>query len=41
MNYAIEMGLGAVKCILSFIKTGSGILRLIGGDTHTDRKVIS
>jgi hypothetical protein len=42
MNYAIEMGLGVMIYIPSFIKIGSGIQKLIG-DTcmHTDRKVIS
>jgi hypothetical protein len=29
MKYAVEMGLGAVTYIPSFIKTGSGILKLI------------
>jgi hypothetical protein len=30
MKYAIEMGSGAVIYIPSFIKTGSGIQKLIG-----------
>jgi hypothetical protein len=29
------MGSGAAICIPSFIKIGSGIQKLIGGDTHT------
>jgi hypothetical protein len=35
MKYAVEMGLGALIYIPSFIKIGSGIQTLIGGDTHT------
>jgi hypothetical protein len=31
MKYAAEMGSGALICIASFIKTGSGIQKLIGG----------
>jgi hypothetical protein len=31
MKYAIEMGSGAMIYIPSFIKTGSGIQKLIGG----------
>jgi hypothetical protein len=31
------MGPGAVICVLSFIKIGSGIQKLIGG-IHTDRQ---
>jgi hypothetical protein len=36
MKYAVEMGSGAVRYeyIRSFIKTGSGIQKLIRGDTH-------
>jgi hypothetical protein len=37
-NYSIEMGSGAVICIPSFIKIGSGIEKLIGGDTQTHRQ---
>jgi hypothetical protein len=41
MNYAVEMGLGAMINISSFIKTVSGIQKLIGGytcrHTHTGR----
>jgi hypothetical protein len=33
-----EMGSGAIIYIPSFIKIGSGIHRLIGGDTQTDTK---
>jgi hypothetical protein len=35
MNYAIEMGLGAMIYIPSFIKTGSGIQKLIRGNAQT------
>jgi hypothetical protein len=39
MKYTVEMGSGAVIYTPSFIKIGSGIQKLIGGDTkHTDRK---
>jgi hypothetical protein len=45
MNYTIEMCLGAMIYIPSFMKTGSDIQKLIEGDTHRDtqreRKVIS
>jgi hypothetical protein len=34
-NYAIEMELGAMMYIPSFIKIGSGIQNLIRGDIHT------
>jgi hypothetical protein len=34
MKYAVEMGSGAMKYILSFMKTDSGIQKLIGGDSH-------
>jgi hypothetical protein len=44
MKYAVEMGSGAMIYILSFIKIGSAIPKLIGGDTqthkHTDSMVI-
>jgi hypothetical protein len=34
MKHALEMGLGAMECIPSFIKIGSGIQKLIErGDT--------
>jgi hypothetical protein len=38
MNYAVLMGLFAMIYwyIPSFIKAGSGIQKLIGGDAHTD-----
>jgi hypothetical protein len=39
MNYAVEMGLGAMRDIPSFIKTGSGIQKLMGGGySETHRK---
>jgi hypothetical protein len=38
MKYNVEMGSGAMIHILSVIKTSSGILKLIGGDTHTHRQ---
>jgi hypothetical protein len=37
MKYAVEMGSGAMMYILSFIKIGSAIQKLIGGiKRHTD-----
>jgi hypothetical protein len=45
MKYAVEMGSGAIIYIRSFLKIGSGIQKLILGDTqtlrHIDSKVIS
>jgi hypothetical protein len=38
MKYAIEMGSGAMIYIPSFITIGSGIQRLVGGDTQTQRQ---
>jgi hypothetical protein len=41
MKYAVEMGSGAIICIPSFIKTGSGIQKLIARgytDTQTGRR---
>jgi hypothetical protein len=38
MKYAVEMGSGAMIYILSFIKIGSGIQKLIGEDTQTHRQ---
>jgi hypothetical protein len=35
MKYAVEMGLGAMTYIPSFIKIGSGIHKLMGGYTDT------
>jgi hypothetical protein len=35
---AIEMGSGAMVYILSFIKIGSGIQKLMRGDTQTHRQ---
>jgi hypothetical protein len=37
MKYAAEMGSGAMICVPSSIKMGSGIKKLIGGfHRHTD-----
>jgi hypothetical protein len=36
MKYVVEMGSGAMIYIPSFIKIGSGIQKLLGGDKHTD-----
>jgi hypothetical protein len=42
MEYAVEMGSVAVMNIPSFMKTGSGIQKLIRGiHSHTDSKVLS
>jgi hypothetical protein len=41
MMYAIEMGSVAMIYIPSSIKTGSDILKLIGGNTPTDRMEIA
>jgi hypothetical protein len=35
MKYFIEMDSGAMICIPSFIKIGSGIQNLVGGFTYT------
>jgi hypothetical protein len=35
MKYTIEMASGAMIYIPGFIQIGSGIQKLIGGDTHT------
>jgi hypothetical protein len=40
MEYAVEMDSGAVIYILSFIRFGPGIQKLVE-DTHTDSMVIS
>jgi hypothetical protein len=40
MKYIIEIGSGTMIYIPNFIKTGSGIQKLIGG-IHTDSMVIS
>jgi hypothetical protein len=38
MKYDVEMGLGAMICIPGFIKTGSGIQKLMGGgEVHRQR----
>jgi hypothetical protein len=42
-NYAVEVGLGAMIYVRSFIMTGPGNQKLIGRgykDTHTDSNVI-
>jgi hypothetical protein len=36
MNYAVEMCSGAMIYVPGFMKTGSGIQKLLWGDTHTD-----
>jgi hypothetical protein len=36
MNYAVEMGSGALIYAPSFINIRSAIQKLIGRDTHTD-----
>jgi hypothetical protein len=42
MKYAVEMGSGAIIYILSFIKIGSGIQKLIGGiHRYTDNTEIA
>jgi hypothetical protein len=38
MKYAVEMGSGAMICTPSFIKIGSAIQKLTGGDSHTHRQ---
>jgi hypothetical protein len=38
MKYIDEMGSGAIICIPIFIKTGSAIQKLTGGDTQTHRQ---
>jgi hypothetical protein len=38
MKYATDMGSNVMTYIRSFIKIRSGIRKLIGGDTHTDRQ---
>jgi hypothetical protein len=37
MKWAVEMALGAMIYIPSFIKTGSGIQKFIGGGIHRHR----
>jgi hypothetical protein len=41
MNYAIEMGSGAMIYIPNFIKTGSGIQKFAGGAHRQHRDLIS
>jgi hypothetical protein len=36
MKYAFEMGSDVMAYIASFIKTGSPIIKLMGGGGHTD-----
>jgi hypothetical protein len=36
MKHAIEIGSGAMMYVPSFVKTGSGIQKLFGQDTHTE-----
>jgi hypothetical protein len=38
MKYAVEMGSGAMIYTSGFIKIGSGIQKLIVGDTQTQRQ---
>jgi hypothetical protein len=38
MKYAVEIGSGPVRYIPSFIRIGSGIQKLIRGDTQTHRQ---
>jgi hypothetical protein len=38
MKKAVEMGLGAMICIPSFVKIGSGVQKLIGGNSQTHRQ---
>jgi hypothetical protein len=38
MKYAIVLGSGVIIPIQVFMKTGSGIQKLIGGDTQTHRQ---
>jgi hypothetical protein len=39
MKYAVEMGSDAMICIPSFINIGSGIQKLIRGDSQTNRHI--
>jgi hypothetical protein len=42
MKYAVEMGSGTVIYMPSFIKTGAGIQKLMGGGRgYADRKEIT
>jgi hypothetical protein len=42
MKYAVEVGSGAMICIPSFMKIGSGIEKLIGRiHRHIDSMVVS
>jgi hypothetical protein len=37
MKYAVELGSGVMTYMPSFIKTGSGIQKLMGGHTDTQK----
>jgi hypothetical protein len=41
MRYTVEMGSGGMIYIPSFIKTGSGIQKLVGQDTQTQGRAIA
>jgi hypothetical protein len=41
MRYAVEMGSGAMIYIPSFIKTSSGLQKLLGIHGHTDSMTIT
>jgi hypothetical protein len=41
MKYVVEMGSGAMIYIPSFINTGSGIQKVMGGGEYTDNMVIA
>jgi hypothetical protein len=40
MNYAAEMGLGAMMYILSPIRIDAGIQKLLRGDSHTEELIL-
>jgi hypothetical protein len=39
MSYSVEMYSGAKLNIPSFIQTGSGVQKLLGGNTRTDTQI--
>jgi hypothetical protein len=41
MKYAVDMDSGAIMCVPSIIKIGSGIQKLIGGITDKHSMVIA
>jgi hypothetical protein len=41
MRYAVEMGSGAMICIPSFVKIGSGVRNLMGGMHRQQGDLIS